>query len=61
MNRKKTKVVSLPHYKGDLSKLFDFEHPLTMKEAYVLHKKHHQVLKKLTREFRQRYREEMAR
>ena len=60
MDSKKRKVVSLPEYRGDLSKLFDFENPLTMKEAFALHKKHEQVVKKLSREFRKRYREEMA-
>ncbi len=58
---KKRKVVSLPSYTGDLSKLFDFEHALSEKQAYAFHKKHQQVMRKLTREFRLRYREEMSR
>ncbi|MBS1656615.1 MAG: hypothetical protein JST18_00815 [Bacteroidetes bacterium] len=60
MDPKKRKVVSLPEYRGDLSKLFDFNRPISMKEAFALHKKHQQVLQKLNKEFRQRYREEMA-
>ena len=60
MDTKKRKVVSLPEYKGDLSKLFDFEHPITMRQEFALHKRHRQVVKKLSREFRKRYREEMA-
>ncbi|MEO5673790.1 MAG: hypothetical protein ABIQ74_04020 [Chitinophagales bacterium] len=61
MDAKKMQVVSLPEYKGDLSKLFDFEHPMTMKDAFAKQKKHDQVIKKLSREFRKRYREEMTR
>ncbi|MEP7128721.1 MAG: hypothetical protein ABI729_07630 [Chitinophagales bacterium] len=60
METKKNKVVSLPEYKGDLSILFDFENLVTMKEAFAMHKKHEQVMKRLSREFRKRYREEMA-
>ncbi|MBA3649312.1 MAG: hypothetical protein H0W62_12310 [Chitinophagales bacterium] len=61
MDSKKRKVISLPEYKGDLNKLFDFEHPVTAKEAFGLQKKHEQVIKKLKREFRKRYVEEMTR
>ncbi|MCY7409100.1 MAG: hypothetical protein LH473_02415 [Chitinophagales bacterium] len=60
MDTKKKQVVSLPEYKGDLSKLFDFEQPISMKEAFAMHKKHEQVVKKLSTEFLKRYREEMA-
>lgn len=47
----KMQVVSLPEYKGNLSKLFDFEHPMTQKEAFAMHRKHEQVVKKLAENF----------
>ena len=60
MDSKKRKVVSLPEYQGDLSKLFDLGNLLSEKEAFALHQKHQRVIRKLSREFRKRYREEMA-
>lgn len=48
MADKKKRSVCLPEYKQDLSKLFDFEHPINIKEAFVMQEMVDAVIDKLT-------------